>query len=119
LKKPSVPINSHSVNVPRLPGPERKTYRVNATLVKMKKESDGDIHVVIADPGPNGKRMVVEFPNTDCARPHSRAAARLSAGTSEGGPRSDYRTRPVVKRRNSARRDPFCSLLNAPKRLGL
>jgi hypothetical protein len=27
LEKPSVPINSHSLNVPRQPGPQRKTYR--------------------------------------------------------------------------------------------
>lgn len=67
LEEPSVPINSHSVDVPRQPGPERKTYRVNAALVKMKKESDGDVHLVIADPGPSGKRMVVEFPSTSCS----------------------------------------------------
>jgi hypothetical protein len=66
LAKPSVPINNQSVTVPRQPGPERKTYRVNAVLVKMKKESDGDIHLVIADAGPDGTRMVVEFPSTSC-----------------------------------------------------
>jgi hypothetical protein len=83
LQEPGVPINSRSVDVPRQPGPERRTYRVNAALVKMKKESDGDVHLVIADPGPNGKRMVVEFPNTDCApasmsprRPDMQAARR-------------------------------------------
>jgi hypothetical protein len=67
LPKPSVPINSRSVTVPRQPGPERKTYRLNAVLVKMKKEPDGDIHLVIADPGANGKRMVAEFPSASCA----------------------------------------------------
>ena len=67
LAKPSVTINSQSVTVPRQPGPERETYRVNAALVKMKKESDGDIDLVIADPGPDGKRMVVEFPSTSCS----------------------------------------------------
>jgi hypothetical protein len=66
LAKPSVPINNHTLYVPRQPGPEKKTYRVNAVLVKMRKETDGDIHLVIADPGPNGKRMVAEFPNASC-----------------------------------------------------
>jgi hypothetical protein len=66
LAKPSVPINSQTLHVPRQPGPEKKTNRVNAVLVKMKKESDGDIHLVVADPGPDGTRMVVEFPKPNC-----------------------------------------------------
>jgi hypothetical protein len=66
LPKPTVTINSRSVLVPRQPGPERKTYRVEAELVKMVKERDGDIHLVIADPGPDGKRMVAEFPSAIC-----------------------------------------------------
>src|SRR5262245_34766671 len=32
LAKPSVPINNHTLYVPRQPGPEMKTYRVNAVL---------------------------------------------------------------------------------------
>jgi hypothetical protein len=67
LAKPSVPINNHTLYVPRQPGPEKKTYRVNAVLVKMRKETDGDIHLVIADPGPSGGRMVVELPSTSCS----------------------------------------------------
>lgn len=65
LPRPSVKINSATLDVPRQPG-EKKTYRVNAVLVKFAAEDDGDIHLVIADPGPNGERMVAEFPNTDC-----------------------------------------------------
>jgi len=66
LAKPSAPINIGSRDLPRQSGPEKKTYRVNAVLVKMRKEDDGDIHLVIADPGPDGKRMVAEFPKTTC-----------------------------------------------------
>ncbi len=67
LSKPAVTINIGSKNVPRQPGPERKTYRVEAALVKMKREDDGDYHLVIADPGHlSGKRMVVEFPDAKC-----------------------------------------------------
>jgi hypothetical protein len=66
LPRPSVKINSATLSVPRQPGPEKKTYRVNAVLVKFAKEDDGDIHLVIADPGPTGKRMVAEFPNAEC-----------------------------------------------------
>jgi hypothetical protein len=66
LPRPSVKISSATLDVPRQPGPEKKTYRVSAVLVKFAKEDDGDIHLVIADPGANGKRMVAEFPNADC-----------------------------------------------------
>jgi hypothetical protein len=60
-------LSVHTSDVPRQPGPEKKTYRVNAVLVEFAKEADGDIHLVIADPGANGERMVVEFPKADCA----------------------------------------------------
>ena len=39
-----------------------KTYRVRAMLGEMKLEHDDDIHVVIAQPGATGLRMIVEFP---------------------------------------------------------
>jgi hypothetical protein len=84
LPRPSVKINSATLSVPRQAGPEKKTYRVNAVLVKFAKEDDGDIHLVIADPGPNGKRMVAEFPNADCdgaalsAKQPEMAAARTT-----------------------------------------
>jgi hypothetical protein len=54
---------------------------VRAALVKMKMEDDGDYHLVIADPGPNGKRMVVEFrdPNCDGAMQSKKRASMASA----------------------------------------
>jgi hypothetical protein len=67
LPKPSVKLTIGSKDVPRQTGPERKTYRVEAALVKMKREDDGDYHLVIADRGhPTGRRMVVEFPDATC-----------------------------------------------------
>jgi hypothetical protein len=58
----------------------------------MKRESDADIHLVIADPGPNGKRMVVEFPSTSCPpastsprRPDMEAARKALTDQSKPG----------------------------------
>jgi hypothetical protein len=51
--------------VPRQPRPEKRTYRANAILVKMKKEKDGDIHLVIADARADGKRILGEFSDRD------------------------------------------------------
>ena len=78
LPKPQAKLSIHR---PRQPGPEQKTYRVRAALVKMKKEDDGDYHLVIADPGPNGKQMVVEFrdPNCDGAMQSKKRASMASA----------------------------------------
>jgi hypothetical protein len=54
---------------------EKKTYTVTGYLSYFKKEDDGDFHVVITDkPGdfvrgatpPNGRSMVVEFPDSEC-----------------------------------------------------
>jgi hypothetical protein len=54
---------------------EKKTYTVSGYLSYFKKEDDGDFHVVITDkPGdfvrgatpPNGRSLVVEFPDSDC-----------------------------------------------------
>jgi hypothetical protein len=69
----------------KLPGPvdsggrmdvEKKEYTVSGFLSFFKHEEDGDYHVVITDrPGdfirdkktpPNGRSMVVEFPDADC-----------------------------------------------------
>jgi hypothetical protein len=63
---------------------EKQVYRLpGVRLVKMKHEGDGDIHLVIRDPGTtNG--MIVEFPDTACldkTRPDAREmiiAARKS-----------------------------------------
>ena len=72
------------INRDILPGPvdsggrmdvEKKEYTVSGFLSFFKHEEDGDYHVVITDrPGdfkrdkgiPNGRSMVVEFPDADC-----------------------------------------------------
>lgn len=51
----------------RIKGVETTTYRVEARLVKMKLEGDGDILLVIVDPTSRGT-MVVEFPALLCTR---------------------------------------------------
>jgi hypothetical protein len=54
-------------STPRIPGVETTTYRVTAELVKMKREDDRDIHLVIAEPGKRSKTMIVEFPDVRCS----------------------------------------------------
>jgi hypothetical protein len=94
LPKPQVKL---SIQTPRQPGPERKTYRVRAALVKMKKEDDGDVHLVVADPGPGGKRMVVEFPDPNCdgamksKKRTSMASARKALRDHCGNPPSSFK----------------------------
>jgi hypothetical protein len=97
LPKPDVKLTIKTPDVPRQPGPEGKTYRVRATLVKMKNESDGDIHLVIADPGPSGKRMVAEFPDASCdgammsAKQPSMASARKALRDHCGAPPNSFK----------------------------
>lgn len=51
----------------REPGPEETVYRVTATLLQAKAESDGDFHLVLED---NGHTMVAEIPNAPaCTQP--------------------------------------------------
>ena len=57
----------------RIKGIETTTYRVEARLVKMKLERDGDVLLVVVDPKTLGT-MVVEFPAIACIR---RASARV------------------------------------------
>lgn len=84
-----------------LPGPlspggrmaaEMKQYTIRGFLSFFKHEEDGDYHVVITDrPGdftrgktpPNGRSMVVEFPDPDCFRGKSglNPAASVLAGS--------------------------------------
>jgi hypothetical protein len=51
----------------RQPGPERITYRVQARMVEMVMEKDGDIRLVVLDPKTKGK-LAVEFPAPRCSR---------------------------------------------------
>ena len=57
LKAPAVTKSS-----PRFPGVETSTYRVTALLMSLRRETDSDIHLVIADPKIGGS-MIVEFPS--------------------------------------------------------
>ncbi len=52
----------------RIPGVETTTYRVRAVLVEMKIEDDGDVHLVIAQPGATGLTLIVEFPAYSCTQ---------------------------------------------------
>jgi hypothetical protein len=58
LPAPTLPADDTT----RLPV-ERQAYRVAATLVKYKLESDQDIHIVLAG---GGKTMIAEMPSLNC-----------------------------------------------------
>ncbi len=45
---------------------ESRVYRVNAELLGFKLESDGDIHLVIAQPGHRARTMIAEIPDPSC-----------------------------------------------------
>src|SRR5919109_1222121 len=49
-------------------GVERTTYRIKARLVEAKLEDDQDFHLVVADPRHRSRRMIVEFPASNCTR---------------------------------------------------
>jgi len=61
-----------TARTPRRRGPERTTYRVNARLVEMELEKDGDVILVAVDPKTKDK-LAVEFPASGCMR---RASAK-------------------------------------------
>jgi hypothetical protein len=69
LPAPTLPAD----NITRLPS-ERQAYRVTATLVKYKLETDQDIHIVLAG---GGKTMIAEMPSANCDL-HARAAQSLA-----------------------------------------
>ena len=60
---------------PRSVGVETTTYTTTALLRFMRKEPDGDIHLVISDPA-SGHTMIVEFPDPRCTT-HSRYRTRI------------------------------------------
>ena len=45
---------------------ERRVYRVHAELLGFKLEKDGDIHLVIAQPGDRAHTMIAEIPDPRC-----------------------------------------------------
>src|SRR5262249_9214421 len=60
----------HEIRYPdnaRIAPEELRVYRIKATLVATKNESDGDLHVIVADPGQPTVTMVVEIPSPRCA----------------------------------------------------
>lgn len=57
----------------RIRGVEMTTYRIEARLVEMKLERDGDVFLAVVDPGSHAT-MVVEFPSLSCI---GRAGARV------------------------------------------
>lgn len=48
-------------------GMERRTFRVRAILVETRPQSDGDLHLVLADPTDGTKRLIAEIPDSVCA----------------------------------------------------
>jgi hypothetical protein len=93
LTKPA----SLNLQTPRQPGAERRTYRIQAMLVKTKREADGDYHLVIADPGTK-ERMVVEFPDATCdgaaksSKREAMAKAREAFNTGCGKPTTKFKS---------------------------
>jgi hypothetical protein len=63
----------------RIEGVETTTYRINARLVQMKLERDGDIVLVVVDPQTHGT-MLVEFPAPACTKRARADAQRLVSG---------------------------------------
>jgi hypothetical protein len=60
------------INGARGIGTELTRVKVEAKLVGIKGEADGDFHLVIKDPA-TGAQMIVEFPNQGCTRGASAA----------------------------------------------
>lgn len=75
---------------PRIAGVETSVWRVRVPLFGMKTESDGDVHLVVAQPADPGVTMIVEFPADYCdagapvwartAMRQARAAIQASCG---------------------------------------
>jgi hypothetical protein len=64
---------------PRRRGPERTTYHVNARLVEMELEKDGDVILVAIDPTTKDK-LAAEFPASGCTRRASAEHRRRMSG---------------------------------------
>jgi len=65
LRTLSRPPGVDGFNAPRAPA-ERRVYRVQAELLGFKLEKDGDIHLVIAQPGNRAHTMIAEIPDPRC-----------------------------------------------------
>jgi len=60
----------------RIPGVETTTYRIQARLVAMRLEGDGDVYLTVVDPKTH-ETMVVEFPAVACIREASAQVRQL------------------------------------------
>jgi hypothetical protein len=50
---------------------EFRTYRLTALLIEAKRETDRDLHLVVADPNHPARTMIVELPDVACRGPAS------------------------------------------------
>lgn len=46
---------------------ERRTFRIRAVLLERRDQSDGDVHLILADPADRTKVLVAEIPDSACA----------------------------------------------------
>ena len=65
LRALSRPPGVGGFDASRVPA-ERRVYRIQAELLGFKLESDGDIHLVIAQPGNRAHTMIAEIPDPRC-----------------------------------------------------
>ncbi|MGI9104515.1 MAG: hypothetical protein ACR2IF_18890 [Terriglobales bacterium] len=64
----AIPI--HEIPYPydrRIEPEELRVYRVKARLLRVKREKDSDLHLLVADVADDSKRMIVEIPAPECA----------------------------------------------------
>jgi hypothetical protein len=95
-------------NTPRIGGVETRKYMVRARLVQMRRAGDGEVELVISQPGSRKRTMAVKFPDVACegaldsqggdANGPSRAEPRLrfrprQTATTPARQREDYRSR--------------------------
>lgn len=78
---------------------ERQTYTVSAVLMGFKRETDGDYHLVLADPVDRRKTMIAEIPSAACApkkyAQQFTAASRFVDGLSKAVPKFKRLAKPV------------------------
>jgi hypothetical protein len=65
-----VAIPIHEIPSPydhRIAPEELRVFRIKARLLKVKREQDSDLHLLVADLNDPSKRMIAEIPAPDCA----------------------------------------------------
>jgi hypothetical protein len=89
LRRPDVLLGAG-----RAPGPERRTFTVEAYLAGWDLENDGDIHLILADPDHQTITLIAEIPDPNCsgacssgfAQAYAEARAVLQAGLARPNP---------------------------------